>query len=317
LLEVGLVAGNRRFARRVVDAAPLLLFLALPWGGGAVYQEFLWNFMRTVGSPFWITIWLLLAFYGWAWARGVETAGRNGLVTALLLSIVDSWTIDPHTLTEPRAWPVVVIAVVALLQGLRLRSSRICLAAGVLTVCALWWWLPQTRLADWRMPICFHLLWLTVLILGLTFRDALAWWLRGAAAALFPLATLLAITGGSPDLSQALRLSYVVLLAAFCLLCSRRYRSFFYGFGGMSAVMMYAVGAMGFRRAADAFGRAAMTAFVWSLGTLVVAFLISVRKARWVPRRLSPEGSSGHQTGVVLTPPPPNPASGLSDNAKP
>ncbi len=280
LLEGGLVAGNRRFARRVVNAAPLLLFLALPWGGGAVYQEFLWNFMRTVGSPFWITIWLLLAFYGWAWARGVEVAGRNGLIAALLLSIVDSWTIDPHTLTEPRAWPLAVIAVLALVQGIRLCSSKICLAAGVLTAFALWWWLPQTRLSDWQIPICFHFLWLTALVLGLTFRDKLAWWLRGAAAAMFPLATLLAITGGSPDFSQAMRLAYVVLLAGVCLVFSTRYRSFLYGFGGLLGVMMYAVGAIGFRRAADAFGRTAMTAFVWSLGTLLVAFLISVRKAR-------------------------------------
>jgi hypothetical protein len=285
LLEGGLVAGNRRFARRVVGTAPLLLFLALPWGRGPVYQEFLWIFMRTVGSPFWITIWLLLAFYGWAWARGVEDAGRNGLVAALLLSIVDSWTIDPHTLTEPRPWPVVVIAVVALAQGIRLRSSKICLAASVLTMFALWWWLPQTRLSEWQTPICFHFLWLTALVLGLTFRDELAWWLRGAAAAMFPLATLLAITGASSDFSQALRLAYVVLLAGICLVFSRRYRSFLYGFGGRVGVMMYAVGAIGFRRAADAFGRAAMTAFVWSLGALLVAFLISVRKARWVPRK--------------------------------
>ena len=81
----------------MVSAAPLLLFLAVPWGRGAVYQEFLWVFVRTVGSPFWITIWLLLAFYGWAWVRRVQGAGRDGLVAALLLSIVDSWTIDPHT----------------------------------------------------------------------------------------------------------------------------------------------------------------------------------------------------------------------------
>jgi hypothetical protein len=280
LLEGGLAAGNQRFTRRVVSAAPLLLFLSVPWGRGAVYQEFLWVFVRAVGSPFWITVWLLLAFYGWAWTRGVEGAGRKGLVAALLLSIVDSWTIDPHTLTEPRTWPLVVISVVALVQGVRLRSLRTCLAAGVLTVCALWWWLPQTGLSEWRMPICVHLLWLTVLVLGLTFRDELAWWLRGAAAAMFPLATLLAITGGSPDLSQELRLAYVVLLAGVCLVFSTRYRSFLYGFGGILGVMMYAVGAIGFRRAADAFGRAAMTAFVWSLGTLLMAFLISVRKAR-------------------------------------
>jgi hypothetical protein len=285
LLEGGLAAGNQRFTRRVVGAAPLVLFLAVPWGRGAVYQEFLWVFVRTVGSPFWITIWLLLAFYSWAWVRGVQGAGRDGLVAALLLSIVDSWTIDPHTLAEPRAWPFAVIAVLALVQGIRRRSSVICLAAGVLAVFGLWWWLPQTRLSEWQLPVCFHCSWLTALVLGLTFRDELAWWLRGAAAAMFPLATLLAITGGSSDLSQLLRLSYVVLLAGFCLIIGTRFRSFFYGFGAMLAVMMYAVGVIGFRRAVDAFGRAAVTAFVWSLGTLLVAFLISARKARWVPRR--------------------------------
>jgi hypothetical protein len=315
LLEAGLVAGNRRSTRRVVGAAPLLLFLALPWGEGPVFQEFLWNFMRTLGSPFWITIWLLLAFYGWAWARGVQGAGRDGLIAALLLSIVDSWTIGPQTLTEPRVWPFAITAVLALVQGIRLRSSGICLAAGVLAAFPLWWWLPQTRLSEWQAPICFHFLWLTALVLGLTFRDAWAWWLRGATAAMFPLATLLAITGGSSDFSEPLRSYYVVLLAGFCLVVSRRYRSFLYGFGGMLGVLMYAVGVIGFRLAVAAFGRAAMTAFVWSLGTLIVAFLISVRKARWAPRQFFSEGGNGHANGLL--PPPANPPGGFSSDAKP
>ena len=71
---------------------------------------------------------------------------------------------------------------------------------------------------------------------------------------------------------------------------------------------------LGFRRAVESFGRAAMTAFVWSLGTLIVAFLISVRKARWVPRQFFSEGGNAHANGVL--PPPANPPGGLPSDAE-
>jgi hypothetical protein len=60
VLEVGLVSRNRRIVQRVMNFAPLMLVLALPWTDGKVFREFFGVFVTTVGSPLWWTCWLLL-----------------------------------------------------------------------------------------------------------------------------------------------------------------------------------------------------------------------------------------------------------------
>jgi hypothetical protein len=74
----------------------------------------------------------------------------------------------------------------------------------------------------------------------------------------------------------------------------------------MAGVLMYASVVVGFRRAALAIGRDAMTAFVWSLGTLLLACLISAQKARWLPRRIFPWRNDGNGTAIVPQPDRPN-----------
>jgi hypothetical protein len=162
-----------------------------------------------------------------------------------------------------------------------------------------------------------NLLWAAVMTVGLVFRDPFAFTLRVLAAALFPVATFFAITrieaAGVPVL---VRTVYVVLLAVTCLLIAGMWRNlwFLYGFGGMVGVSIYAGAVSSFHRVAALVGRDAITAFAWSLGTLLLAFLISAQKARWLPRRMWPRWRNGNGMGLVLKPNA-GPTNGLSPDA--
>ncbi|HET6326085.1 MAG TPA: hypothetical protein VFG04_15515 [Planctomycetaceae bacterium] len=317
LLEIGLVTADRRFARRVVNAAGLLLLLAVPWGGDAVFHGFLQTVVRTIGSPLWLALWGLIAFYLFAWLRGVPEAIRPAMVAGALLAVVGRKTIGLETLTAPHPGPILVIAAILLTRGIWFRSSWICTAASVLLSCGLWLLLPQTSLADLRMPICGNVLWVALGLIGLLFHDSLALTLRILVAALFPVATLLAIAGepaaSVPVLARGL---YVVLLAIISLLIARVWRNlwFLYGFGGIVGVSAHAGIVSSFHRAAALIGRDAMLAFAWSLGALLLGFLISAQKARWLPRRLWPRWGNGKRVGLPLTTEPAS-ANGSSPDA--
>ena len=106
----------------------------------------------------------------------------------------------------------------------------------------------------------------------------------------------------------------MALLVLACLVIAvwRHSRVFLYAFGGMAAVILYAGFVTVFRRATGFLGREAMTAFAWSLGMLLLAFLISAQKARWLPWRIFPGSPNGNGHGSALAVEPPKPANGLT-----
>ena len=169
------------------------------------------------------------------------------------------------------------------------------------------------------MPACLNALWLAILIVGISFSDPMARILRGIAAALFPAAAFFAVTASPEQAPREWIYLYVALLVVACLVIAvwRRSRLFLYGFGGTAAVILYAGFVTVFRRATGVLGREAMTAFVWSLGMLLLAFLISRQKARWLPRRMFPGSPNGNGDGTAIAVDPPKPANGLTPEAMP
>jgi hypothetical protein len=319
LLEVGLVSGNRRVVRRVTSFAPLMLLLAGPWSDGKVFREFFQVFVSTIGSPLWWTCWILLAFYLWAWLRGVRLAAQLGLAAGALLVVVGPRTVDLDTLVQPRPWPLFMVGAILLAHGIRIRSSIGCTAAALVAAFGFWWLIPTTPIVEWRTLICLHLLWIALLVVGVSFADPFARLLRGAGAALFPAGTFFAVSESAERIPREWIYSYIAGLIVACLAITlwRRSRWFLYGFGGMTAVIMYAGVVTGFRRATGLLGREATTAFTWSLGTLLLAFLISAQKAHWLPRRIFPWLSNGNGKGMTLAVEPPKPVNGLSPDATP
>jgi hypothetical protein len=319
VLEVGLVSRNRRIVQRVTNFAPLMLLLALPWTDGKVFREFFGVFVTTVGSPLWWTCWLLLALYVWAWIRGVRMAPQLSLAAGALFAIVGPRTVDVDSFVQPRPWPLLIIGVLLFAHGIRARSSVACTAAALVGAFGLWWLAPQTALGSWRTPLCLNALWFAILIVGISFTDPFARILRGIAAALFPAAAFFAVTASAERAPREWIYLYVALLVVACLVIAvwRRSRLFLYGFGGMAAVVLYAGFVTVFRRATGVLGREAMTAFVWSLGMLLLAFLISAQKARWLPRRMVPRSPNGNGDRAALAVDPPKPADGLTPEATP
>jgi hypothetical protein len=305
LLEIALVTANRGLAQRIVNAALIVLVLAFPWAGESVSRGFLQTLVRTIGSPLWLTIWALLAFYLWAWLRGAPDVVRAGLAAGALLIVVGRQTVGLDTLTAPQPWPLLTVGAVLLARGFRIRSSQICAAASIVVTCGLWLLLPETRLSEFQLVICANLLWAALATIGLAFHDPFALTLRVLAVAMFPVATLFAIAGDPASAMPIwVRALYVVLLAIVCLLIAwvRRNLWFLYGFGGLVGASAYTFAVSGFHRAAAVIGREAMTAFLWNSGALLLALLISAQKARWLLRRIWPRWRNGNGIEVVLKP---------------
>lgn len=304
VMEAGLVTGNQRLVRRVMFATPMLLLLSIPLSSGAVFTEFLQDFTATVGSPIWLAVWLQMAFYGWAWCRRVAGAEFGGVATMCLLSIVGPTTLRLDTLIEPRALPLFIVGGLLLVNGLRVRSSKVVTASCALLTFAVWMVLPETTLSNYRMSACYHLLWASVVVIGLVFRDRFAGVLRFIGAAQVPLATVVVLgSSQTADLPLSWRLSYVFALGGICLMIANIWRSrwYLYAFTSQLAIAGYGATVLGFRGAVNVMGRAATTSFLWSLGALLLAFLISAHKARWLPSPLFPRwGNGGGRTQPAM-----------------
>lgn len=308
-LEGGFVSRNEVVIRRTLKTAPLMIVLAIPLSQGAVFQGFLSQFTATLASPIWLAVCLTIAFYGWAWFRGAAGAELGTLATTALLSVVGPRTLTTDSMLDVQPWPLLLIAAVLLVKGLRNRSSATCTAAGGLATVAIGLWLPESILAPFRVSICYHLLWVAVVAIGLSFTDAFSRTLRLVGAVQMPIASVVTLTSPSAEgIPYVWRIGYVLLLAVACFAIARLWRSrwYLYACTSLLAILSYGVAVTGFRGAADVLGRAAITSFLWSGATLLMAFLISAHKARWLPPRLFPKwrnGNGGEHASIEPTAP--------------
>jgi hypothetical protein len=285
ILEAGLVSGNRRLVRRVMLSTSLLLPMAWPWANTLASAEFLMRVTETVGSPLWLTLWMLVAFHGWALLRRVPEANLGLLGSALLLCVVGPHTNSISTLDLQPVALLMVSAVVALL-GLYRRSTAVVLAASGVMTLGLWLILPETILISLRATTCYHALLAVCVALSLSLTDRTARILRSVISAWIPISALIvALLPESTGIPSSWRLLYIVGLAATCLACAQLARSkpYWSGFVGTTAILGYSLAAVGFRSAGAVVGRNAMAAFSWSIGTLLIGALISAYKAGWLP----------------------------------
>lgn len=285
VLEAGLASGHRRVVHRVMLATPLVLLMAWPWGISATSTEFLSRVTQTAGSPVWLTVLLLIGFHGWALVRRVPYAQFGLLGSTLLLGLIGPQTVSVATVVS-QPIPLFLVGIVLVLAGLQRRSSAITLAAAVLMTCGLWLILPASMLASYRATICYHVLLLTCLLLSVIQSDRLALALRHVGAWWIPVSAIFVMMlPVAADVPIPWRILYIAGLAGVCLACAQfsRSRSYWMGFVGTTSVLGYSLAAVGFRQAGMVVGRNAMTAFSWSMGTLMLGALISAYKAGWLP----------------------------------
>ena len=286
LLEGGLVTKNKVFQAGVIRFSPLLLLLAMPASTGRVHTGFLFKVTDVLGGPVWLTVWLLIGFYLLAAVRRVPGAFTAGLGAVALLSIVGPQTLGSRTLIEPTAWPLLLDGILLLMLGIKRRSSSLCTVGILAAIAGIWLVIPDTILFEYRFTTCFHLLWFSLLILGLTFHDDFSRVLQCVSALLVPLVAVVVILNErAMEIPLAWRLSYVAMWAVGCLLIARfcANRWFTYSFAATLSVLLYTSATYAFRLAIQYLSREAVVAFVWSVGALLIAFLISAHKARWLP----------------------------------
>src|SRR6185295_18376800 len=92
LFEGAMSARNRLAAGKLLTCAPSLLLLAWPWSDGPAFQAFLGKVTSTIGSPVWLTVWMLLAFYVRALLRKAPGASLGFVAMIVLLSFVQADT---------------------------------------------------------------------------------------------------------------------------------------------------------------------------------------------------------------------------------
>lgn len=301
MFEGALVAGNRGVQRRLLALAPGLLVLALPFGGGDVFQSFLDRFVQRVGSPLWISTWLV-----GGWRRSHSPDRRSPQRCCSLLSSARrrpghrpsrhpirgrcwrsaGWPSRTEFAASPRAgaWP-----------------------GAALATAGLWLVLPRTVAADFRFTLSYHLFWGAVIAIGLGFHDRLAGLLRITGAVLMPLTALVVMASGRADMVPLTwRIAYVAGLAALALAIFGLFRQrwYLYAFAGIMALGGYGGGMIGYWQGVSVVGRAAMTSILWSVGSLLIALLISARKANWLPPGLAPRWWSGGNPPAAADSPP-------------
>ena len=134
------------------------------------------------------------------------------------------------------------------------------------------------------------------MLFGLIYRDPFARALRVIGALLLPL--MAAANHFYPygiEVALIWRTIHTAGLVALSLMIAVGWHSrwYFYAFMGTSTVVGFAWAQLGFRWLAELIGKETMMALVWSMGTLLLAFLISAHKANWIPKQIIPYRHNG------------------------
>ena len=288
VLEIGIVEKRRMLTACATWVAPGIVLLSIPLDGGSVpYRDFLGLLTDSAASPLYLSLLGLLAFYTYAWSRGVRD-GEWGLALALLLAcIIGRRTVSPATLETVQWWPLAVLGAIESWQAIIGHSSVRSFVAAMCVLASLSIGLQDTAFTSYNGAIPLHLAVTAALVIGVVFHDSFALAVRKTCAVFLPLACLFAIESEqAKNTSEALRMAYLLALTTLALgywrLASDRWFLFAGGANAICSVMALGdslhgtwsrnVGARGF------------TPLVWGALSFALAVLISARKARLLRR---------------------------------
>ncbi|MBP85468.1 MAG: hypothetical protein CMJ64_01935 [Planctomycetaceae bacterium] len=129
LSEIAITERKRGLSRFVMVIAPLLVLTAIPFGSGIAFAGFLEMFVERLGSPIWLAVIGTAIFYGYLRERGTNSAEVGMMISLAAATFIGPRTLGISTLTEPQAWPLVLIGCVQLQKAIEKRSSARCLIA--------------------------------------------------------------------------------------------------------------------------------------------------------------------------------------------
>lgn len=211
-LELSVAAGWWRTTNRCLALPALLPALAL-WtnavgSDGEVFVEML---ARRAGTPLYLTLWLLAAYYAYAYCRLRLPLGLAGL----WISLAALARVDPQTESlahlAPLQWPSLA-ALMALHLGFALRGNRSghWLLAGLLGVALVAVVGQESWPAEWFRISCWHAAIVVLLLAGAIWNDLVGRLARVAGAVALCVAGIVALR-----LYDALPASVFLNLAAY------------------------------------------------------------------------------------------------------
>jgi hypothetical protein len=200
LLELAIVHQVAVLRRLVMAAGFGLLWLAQATGeGNAASNQFLNMLTAQAASPLLLTVCGLIAFYAYAWLRGVKF-GEWGCMAMLLLAVfVKPTSLELGDWREPQLWALRTLGLLEFFIALVRVDSRRCFLGVAVCIFALALSpdLAHSGRMQWAVP--YHLLLIATLVIGVSFADRFAKRLRKAGAVLLAVSSVFALGVDVPE----------------------------------------------------------------------------------------------------------------------
>ena len=280
VLETGRVEARKGLVHFALLSGLALVWLALPGRHGILHHQFYNAVTRSMGSPvFWCLI-LLLVMYGVARLRGMLEAGPYMWLALGGLAFVGPATTGVESIRF-LPWPLVVIGLAQMWNGwgaksaARFTGGAICCLSAVPTILR---WTPGEHLVP---QLTYQIALLSAAGIGFRFREGLGRSLERGVCLHIPLLAAIAVL--RPHwfgLIPSGGLAYTVVLTTVSLLIGWRFqaRPYLWAGGAIVAGGLGEAAALAYRSLVVAVGRRAMWALSWSVASFLVAVLISVAK---------------------------------------
>ena len=291
LLEIGIAEKLPKLQRGVMLAAPGLLVLAypwlVPWSSLSGYSTFTYAVVNELASPVFLTVIGLAMLYGWAWWKGVRHAEVGVFGMLLLTAMIGPrafghgvWQLTPQNMTW---WPLLVLAALQIAIGIRKRSSFRTFAGMLIASVAVYQSIAGIEsLADRQGFIALHLLLVSVLIVGIFFRDVFAEFLRDIGPAFVSFTMLVGLVllnrtdaGAAQIAAYAVAMTVLPFALAY-LLHNRQYLIMACIHCSLGAMLAVGVGVYAFFRASLPSG---VKPVILAATSFVIAVFISVLKS--------------------------------------
>ncbi|MFO0977579.1 MAG: hypothetical protein U0996_14355 [Planctomycetaceae bacterium] len=193
LVEIAQKEKNDDLRRMAYSVAPFLLIAAcpwtVPWNHLPTYNLFVAQFVSVAGSPVFVTLCMLVVFYGVGCLRRIP-GSEGGVLLCLMLATV----IGPRTCLQPdwsfrdiefQFWPLLPLALIQGIRGWNLRSSlRLMMSFGCVMLLAV-------KMMNGDMPagvksfLVLHVMLLALMIAAFRLADDFAEFLRSVAPVCF------------------------------------------------------------------------------------------------------------------------------------
>lgn len=196
-LEMGLTEQRPLLRKLSLLGAPLLLVLAYPWLAPwsqlPTYSAFVRLLSERLASPVLLTLIGLLAFYGWAWLRGVKAAEAGVAGCGILMSVFPADAFAQRSwqpaLDQLQTTPLLIVGAIYLVVALRTRHAAR-FALSLLLLITAGYTASDGRLGEWSRFVLTGLAAGSVLLIAIGFRGRFAAFCREVSPAVFVIALI-------------------------------------------------------------------------------------------------------------------------------